>query len=296
MRQPAPGFFPGTQCALIRGLIALLLVVALLLSSACTHLIFGPLKPHWYTPEIVDLEYENIYALTDDGLRLHGWKLHATTDHVGNLVFFHGNGENISTHFANVFWLADYGYDIYLFDYRGYGKSEGSPQLDDIVADVDVMLNAVLQQLPANEKLAVMGHSFGASLSIYAVAHSRYRDRISALISVAAFADYREVTQEILSRSWLTWALQWPLSYTIDNSYRPLDSIALVAPIPLFMMHASQDEIIALHHAHDLIARAHSPSQLVEIEGDHNYALNLDINRALIVQFLRGITEIETRR
>lgn len=267
-----------------------MLVFAVLLSSGCTHLIFGPLKPHIYTPDIVDLDYDNIYAVTDAGLKLHGWKLHATSDHVGSLVFFHGNGENISTHFANVFWLAEYGYDVYLFDYRGYGKSEGEPQLDDIVADYDVMLNAVLQQLPEKENLVVMGHSFGASLSIYCVAHSQYRDRIAALVSVAAYADYQQVTREILSRSWLTWALQWPLSYTIDNSYRPLDSVALIAPIPLFMMHATEDEIIELHHARDLIARARPPSQLVEIQGDHNLALNLDTNRALLVQFLKGVS------
>ena len=272
----------------MRTLACVWLLLSVLLASGCTHLIFGPLKQHIYSPDIVDLDYDNIYAVTGDGLKLHGWKLHAADKRTGSLVFFHGNGENISTHFANVYWLAEHGYDVYLFDYRGYGKSEGSPQLDAIVADFDVMLAAVLQQLPREENLVVMGHSFGASLSIYGVAHSQYRDRISALISVAAFADYRMITREMLSRSWITWALQWPLSLTIDNSYRPLDSIALISPIPLFMMHASQDEIIDLHHAQQLFAMAQTPSELVVIQGDHNMALNLETNRELILRFFAG--------
>lgn len=179
---------------------------------------------------------------------------------------------------------------MYLFDYRGYGKSEGVPELDGIVSDYDVILNAVLQKIPKDEKLIVMGHSFGASLSIYGVAHSHYKNRIAALISVSAFADYHEITQEVLSRSWLTWALQWPLSFTIDNSYRPLDSVALISPIPLLIMHSQQDEIVPLHHAMDLYAAAKPPRELIVMAGDHNHAFNLKRNRELLLDYLAELS------
>ena len=260
-----------------------------LLTSSCTQFLFQPFKAHIFTPAVVKLDYQDIYAVDSQGLRLHGWKLSAASDYNGSLIFFHGNGENISTHFGSVYWLAEQGYDVYLFDYRGYGKSEGSAELDAVVHDYDIMLDAVLQLLPENEKLMVMGHSFGASLSIYGVAHSRYRNRISALISVSAFADYHQVAQEMLSRSWLTWALQWPLSLTIDNSYRPQDSVALISPIPLLIMHSRQDEIIELHHARDLYAVAKQPKILIEMEGDHNHAFNLEQNRELLLDYLRQL-------
>jgi alpha-beta hydrolase superfamily lysophospholipase len=275
----------------LRTLVYVFLFVSVVLTTSCTHLIFGPMRPQIYTPDLVDLEYDDLYAITGDGLKLHGWKLHAKSDLVGSLIFFHGNGENISTHFGNVYWMAEHGYDVYLFDYRGYGQSEGEPQLDAIIDDYDVMLEAVIQQLPDDQKLVVMGHSFGASLSIYGVAHSRYRNRIAALISFAAFADYHDVTREILSRSWLTWALQWPLSYTIDNTYRPLDSVALVSPIPLYLVHSREDEIIALHHVKDLYAAAEAPKALIEIDGDHNNALRLEANRDW---FMLILDEIKT--
>jgi hypothetical protein len=244
----------------------------------------------------VHLKYNDIYAVDAQGLRLHGWELHAKGKHVGSLIFFHGNGENISTQFANVYWLADHGYDVYLFDYRGYGKSEGVPDLDGIISDYDVMLKAVLQKIPKHEKLIVMGHSLGASLSIYGVAHSRYRNRIAALISVEAFADYHEITQEVLSRNWLTWALQWPLSFTIDNSYRPLDSVALISPIPLLIMQSKRDEIVELHHAKDLYAAAKPPRSLIVMqEGDHNHIFNLKKNRELLLNYLAGLSTTSTK-
>lgn len=267
-----------------------MLLVLVMSASACTGFLFQPLKPLVYSPNAVHLKYNDIYAVDEQGLRLHGWELHAKSKHVGSLIFFHGNGENISTQFANVYWLANHGYDVYLFDYRGYGKSEGVPDLDGIISDYDVMLNAVLQKISKHEKLIVMGHSFGASLSIYGVAHSRYRNRIAALISVSAFADYHEITQEVLSRSWLTWVLQWPLSYTIDNSYRPLDSVALISPIPLLIMHSEQDEIVPLHHAKELYAKAKSPRTLIVMKGDHNHAFNLKRNRELLLGYLAGLS------
>jgi len=272
-----------------------LLLVLVLSTSACTQLLFQPLKPLIYTPDAVHLKYSDIQAVDAQGLRLHGWELHGKGQHVGSLIFFHGNGDNISTQFANVYWLADHGYDVYLFDYRGYGKSEGIPDLDGIVRDYDVMLKSVLQKIPKDEKLIVMGHSFGASLSIYGVAHSQYRDRIAALISVSAFADYHEITQEVLSRSWLTWAFQWPLSFTINNTYRPLDSVALISPIPLLIMHSKQDEIVPLHHAKDLYAAAKPPRTFIMMEGDHNHAFNLKRNRELLLGYLAGLSTVTNK-
>ncbi|MGB5454819.1 MAG: alpha/beta fold hydrolase, partial [Gammaproteobacteria bacterium] len=146
-------------------------------------------------PDTLGISYEDIYVETSDNLRLHGWKLLAKDQTAGTLLFFHGNAENISTHFANVYWLTAHGYDVYLFDYRGYGQSEGAAELDPIIDDMELLIGHVIDDLPADQKLIVVGQSLGASLSIYSVAHSEYRDRIAALVSVAAFSDYHDIAQ-----------------------------------------------------------------------------------------------------
>ena len=261
----------------------------LLMLSACTHLLFQPQSTQFATPDRLGVIYEDVELETHDQIKLHGWKLLAKGEVRGTVLFFHGNGENISSHFANVYWLTDYGYDVFLFDYRGYGKSEGVAQLDDVIADAEIMIEYGSQQLVKDEKLIILGHSFGGSLAVHAVAHSDYKDRIRTLITVEAFSDYHQVTQDVLSTSWLTWLFQWPLSFVMDNSYRPLNSVAQISPVPLMLMHSKQDEIIPFDHAQTLYGEAVQPKILKVLTGSHNFIFNNAENRQVVLEYLSSL-------
>ena len=240
-----------------RGLKHVILLSCVLLVAGCTDLIFYPMREHVLTPDALGIKYQDIFVETADELQLHGWKLFTEAEPRGALLFFHGNAENISTHIGNVFWLVERGYEVYLFDYRGYGRSQGEAELDPIVDDMQRLIGFTVTALPADRNLIVMGQSLGASLSIYAIAHSRHRDRIAALVSVAAFSDYHDIAQDALAKSWLFWFFQWPLSKTISNTYSPVESVARVAPVPIFIMHSAQDEIIPFYHAQRLLSLIH---------------------------------------
>ena len=254
--------------------------------TGCTGFIFQPLQQHYMSPDVVGVSYKDITIKTSDNIHLHGWKLFAENNTHGSVLYFHGNAENISTHFANVFWLTEQGFDVYLFDYRGYGKSEGFPQLDSIISDMETMIAYAVEQIPVDEKLSIIGHSLGASLAIYAVAKSGYRERIKLLVSVEAFSDYHDVTQDVLSTSWLTWLFQWPFSFTVDNSYRPVDVVAEIAPIPLMIMHSKNDEIIPFYHAEALYAAAGEPKILQVVKSNHTHVFNKLESREMILDYL----------
>jgi fermentation-respiration switch protein FrsA (DUF1100 family) len=249
-------------------------------------MLFAPYKEHFYTPDIFNVSYEDVYLESDLGLSLHGWRLKTSQHKKGNILFLHGNGENISTHFANMYWLVEHGYDGYIFDYRGYGKSEGVAELDGVIRDVDVMINYVIEQTPDEEQVIVIGHSLGGALAIYAVAESGRKHNISTLVTIEAFSDYRDITQDVLSTSWLTWLFQWPLSFTIDNSYSPVDVIDKVSPVPLLVMHSPEDMMINIYHGRALYAAALEPKKFVETEGDHNNIFKFEGNRKLLLDYL----------
>jgi len=269
------------------------LAVVLLLAS-CTNFLFVPRKPMPVTPDAADITYDDIYLETSDGLKLHGWKLYANTEKtsgksLGTILFFHGNGDNVSTQLPNTFWLVKKGYDLYVFDYREYGRSQGKAELDTTINDMDLMIAYTVKRLPEGKKLIVMGHSLGGAMAIYAVAHSEYKNRIKALITIEAFSDYHDVTQDVLSKSWLFWLFQWPLSFTVDNSYRPLDSIGLISPVPVAIIHSKSDEMIPMYHAERLFAAAKEPKTFLLINSNHSNVLISKENRQVLFDYLKTL-------
>ncbi|HEY5604652.1 MAG TPA: alpha/beta fold hydrolase [Gammaproteobacteria bacterium] len=279
----APGY-PLDDMKRMRILIFLVLVQVM----GCTNLLFYPMKNQVITPDQLGIRYDDVYLSTEDNRQLHGWKLYAVTQPLGTILYFHGNAENISTHFANVSWLTKHGYDVYLYDYRGYGKSEGQADLDLIIKDAEAMIGDVVGR-QAVENIIVIGQSLGASIAIYAVAHTKYKKNITALISISAFSDYRAVTQDALSKSWLFWLFQWPLSYTISNQYSPIKSVADVSPIPIFIMHSPDDEMIDVYHAERLLKEADEPKQLLVLQGGHNTIFNYENNRKTLLESLDSL-------
>lgn len=253
--------------------------------TACTNFLFVPIKPHPVMPNEVNVLHEEIYIDSGDGQKLHGWKLLAEKRTAGTILFFHGNGDNVSTQLPNTFWLPEQGYDVFIFDYRGYGKSEGEATLDDTINDMELMIAHVVKQLPDDEKAIVIGHSLGGSMAIYSVAHSAYRNRIKSLVTIEAFSDYHDVTQDVLSRSGLFWLFQWPLSFTIDNSYRPLDSISLISPIPVLILHSESDEMIDMYHADRLFEAAKEPKWFDLIDSNHSNIFVTEENRKVLLDY-----------
>ncbi|VAW50469.1 hypothetical protein MNBD_GAMMA06-1592 [hydrothermal vent metagenome] len=269
-----------------------LLLICIIFLASCSNFLFIPIKPYPVTPDVAGILYDDIFIKTADGTRLHGWKMYTGKKKKGVIVFFHGNGDNVSTQMPNTFWLVKEGYDLYVFDYREYGQSQGEANLDATISDMELMLAYVANDLPENKKMIVMGHSLGGAMSIYVVAHSAYRDKIELLITVEAFSDYHDVTQEVLSKSWLTWLLQWPLSFTIDNSYRPLDSIGLISPIPVAIFHSKSDEMIDIYHAEKLFAAAKEPKSFILIDSDHSSVFVTKNNRQILFDYLKTLKKV----
>ena len=113
----------------------LLIPMLLLFVAGCTSQFFIPMQQHVRTPTDIGLTYDNIGFESSDGTSLHGWWLPANGRAKATILFLHGNAENISTHIGSVHWLPAAGYNVFLFDYRGYGKSAGAVELDGIMRD-----------------------------------------------------------------------------------------------------------------------------------------------------------------
>ena len=252
--------------------------------SGCTSYFFQPLKQHIVSPDDYKINYQDIYFKSIDDLNLHGWWFPADGDSKAVIVFLHGNYGNISVHANAAYWLTQYKYDVFIFDYRGYGKSEGIPLLHGALSDIERAIGFAVEKKPKNKKIFVIGQSLGASMGIYAI--SQTKEKIDGAIFLSPFSDYREISREVLSKYWLTWALQWPLSFTIDNDYRPLDYVSVISPVPTLFLYSDADEVIPSSQTRALFEATEQPKAIEELVGLHNTILDIQLNRDVIVKYL----------
>jgi fermentation-respiration switch protein FrsA (DUF1100 family) len=245
------------------------------------------------TPAQFNLAYEDVFFDTADAVRLHGWWLPTQTEEtLGTVIFLHGNAENISTHISSVIWLPAVGFNVFLFDYRGYGLSQGKPDFEGLHRDVEAALALMTQRADISSNLIVFGQSLGASLAITSLATSAYKDKIRALVIDSAFSGYRDIVQEKLASFWLTWPFQWPLSLGVSNTYHPLKDISRLSPIPVLIIHGTADQIIPVYHAQRLYAAAKQPKQIWLIpNGQHIQSMNHKDLRQRLLLFM-SVTDI----
>lgn len=252
-------------------------VLCLLFLSGCSNLIFQPSRFQYLDPaklqKNLEIKIEDVYFKSLDGTKLHGWYLPNQVGKTrGTILFLHGNAENISTHIKAVWWLPRTGYNLFMPDYRGYGFSEGEPDLEGVHADVQSAMEYLFARQDVDQKnLLIYGHSMGGAVAITSLADSIYRDRFRGLIVEGTFTSYRTVAREAMARLWFTWLFQYPLSWTIRDDYRPIDAIPRISPIPLLIVHGSKDPIIGHHHGKRLYEAAKQPKEFWLMDnGRHN--------------------------
>jgi uncharacterized protein len=137
----------------------------LLTLTACTSLFYHPTKEEYFNVDTAKIERQEIHLTTQDQKKLNGWYFPRQKESKGLVLFFHGNAENITSHFVTLFWFVEEGYDYALFDYRGYGKSEGSVDNDKVLLDVAEMIKWGQQTAKAkNLPLIIYGQSLGGTL------------------------------------------------------------------------------------------------------------------------------------
>jgi uncharacterized protein len=245
----------------------LLLSAALIALGACTRLFFHPMAQQVFDPATAGIVYEAVDFEATDGTRLHGWFLPSQLPDVeGTVLFLYGNAENKSTHIASVYWMPEHGYNVFLFDYRGYGGSGGRPTLSGLHDDIESALRYLISRPePSTKHIIVFGQSLGGALALTAVSDSAWRPHIEGVVVEGAFSGYRAIAREKMAGFWLMRPLAWPFSLTVSDRYDPVDAAARISPIPLLLVYANEDDIVPVHHGEVLYEAARSPKWLWKI-------------------------------
>jgi len=175
---------------------ALLLVLAIaaaLLVANEGRFIYFPLRPYDASPAQYGLQAEDLDVTAADGVRLRGWWLRGGGKTV--LVYFHGNGGNISHRLDRSRTLVEsLGVDVVLVDYRGYGKSEGRPSEQGLYADGEAIYEAARARGFPPERIVLFGESLGCAVAIETALHKPAH----AMILEAPFLSVRRMARAVM--------------------------------------------------------------------------------------------------
>jgi fermentation-respiration switch protein FrsA (DUF1100 family) len=210
------------------------------------------------TPDRIGLAYEPVEILTDDGIRLDGWFVPATKERRGVLLFFHGNAGNISHRLDSLKIFSDLGLAVLIFDYRGYGASDGQISEQGTYLDAKAAWRYLIEQRRVPPENVVL---FGRSLGAAVAAHLTTEHRPKALIMESGFTS---VPDFAASHFWM-----YPVRWLVRFRYDTLEYLRGV-DCPVLIIHSRDDEIIPFRHGRELFAGAKEPKAFLEIRGGHN--------------------------
>jgi fermentation-respiration switch protein FrsA (DUF1100 family) len=274
-----------------KNLILIIIILPLVFITACSSLFFYPQKAHRDNQRLRQATYSDVYFRTSDRLILHAWYLKGQNAKRGTILFLHGNAENISTHINNVLWLTEFGYDVFAFDYRGYGKSAGHPTIKGVHIDAQAAIETILNLTQKDdERVIILGQSLGGAIAVYATANSSHKNRIKALIVESTFSDYKVIAREKLALFTITRLFQYPVASLFADEHSPIKWMKRVAPVPVLILHGDTDTIVPLHHSLVLYNEALPPKDFWQVkDAGHIQAFASKEARERLLEYLKSL-------
>ena len=265
-----------------------LLCSAILLISCERWIVYHPYKypeGNWGPSSSLDSK-EDVRFLADDGVVLHGWYFSSNRSNV-TLLWFHGNAGNITHRLDNIEILKQLNLDIFIFDYRGYGKSEGEPNEKGIYLDSQAAydwLVKVKKIMPEN--IILFGRSLGGVCAIEVAS----KNPAAGIILESVFPSADKMARKMFP--------VLPLSWAIKSRFDAIGKVPNLK-LPKLFIHGTQDEVVPYKLGRELFSAAATPKIFYDIKGaGHNDTFlvgGTDYFNA-IAQFIKNINSLQINK
>lgn len=239
--------------------------------------VYFPTKEIEFSPEFIYLAFEDVYIETKDGFKINGWFIpHDNAKYT--VLLLHGNGGNICHRLDKIGFLRSAGVNIFIIDYRGYGRSQGRPSERGIYIDARAAYDYLLTNRSIKpDEIILYGESLGTAVAINLASEIK----VKALILEGAFSRGRDMAKKL-----------YPFlpSFLFSDQF---DSLAKIKKIntPKLFMHSIDDEIVPIDLAKKLYNASSGPKQFVELKGGHNNAF-LDSKETYILSITSFVVRL----
>jgi len=261
--------------------LAVLIFVMPVHSTLEHHFLYFPSTEQEATPAAVGLAYEEVVFTATDGNLLNGWLVYGQPG-APVVLFCMGNAGNISHRLETLLLLHELGVAVFIFNYRGYGKSPGKTSEVGTYDDISGAMEFLNKRGWPARRTVILGRSLGAAIGLEGALRYPPAGLImeSAFTSIAAMGHHHYPVLNLL--------LGWLISAKYDNQAK----IARLTS-PLLIIHGENDTVCLPHMAQELFIQAHREKQLLWIPGaGHNdgFIVGREIYREALFQAIRGWT------
>jgi fermentation-respiration switch protein FrsA (DUF1100 family) len=219
-------------------------------------LIYFPGPPPSRTPRDFGLAHEEVELVAADGVKLHAWWIPAA-DARGAALVCHGNAGSIEHRIGLAAELVRDGVSALLFDYRGYGKSEGKPNERGLQLDAAAGYAWIAARGFDAARVVLWGESLGGAVA----AELATQHACAGLVLESAFTSLADIGSSAYPFL--------PVRLLARSRYDTRACIARL-DVPVLVVHGSGDEIVPFDHARSLVAAARRTPELIEFAGGHN--------------------------
>jgi fermentation-respiration switch protein FrsA (DUF1100 family) len=220
--------------------------------------IFFPETHFDYGPGAFNLEYKDAFFQTEDGIALHGWHFPLKGE-FPTLLFCHGNAGNISHRLDNIKLLLNQELQVFIFDYRGYGKSSGKPSENGLYLDGLAAYDYLVEKegIPPGNVIP-FGRSLGAAVAM----EIALKREVRSIILESAFTSTKDMARTMVFFRLISFLL--PTRY---NNLKKIDRIA----VPKLIIHGTRDEIVPFSMGKKLFEAARNPKAFFPVDdAGHN--------------------------
>jgi pimeloyl-ACP methyl ester carboxylesterase len=240
-------------------------------------LLYFPSGEIYQTPADAGLEFRDVPVQTEDGQCLGAWWVAGRPPSIGHMLFCHGNGGNIADRVRNAALLSAAGFDILLFDYRGYGTSTGKPDEQGTYRDARAARGALLAQREVNaDRIFLLGESLGGAVALKMAVEAPPR----GLILQSTFTSIRDLAR-----------YHYPFipPPVVPDVYPGMPRVAALRS-PLLLLHGDRDRTVPLVYGQQLFDAAPQPKRLHVFRGlDHDVAVAANEYRDTIAAWAREL-------
>lgn len=232
-------------------------LIIVLFLSGCSSLFFYPDRVVYSNPSEFGFKYDTYKIASKDKTLLDAWHVKPSEKSKGLVILAHGNAQNMTAHFKGWTWLIEAGYELFIFDYRAYGKSEGENSIEGSVNDVNAVLDFIDNRF--KKSYFVVGQSLGGTLSLAAL-HQKPRPLVKAMVIDSTFTSFATIASEKMGHFFLTWPFKWIPSLTLPDQFDAIDTVQMIRK-PILFLHGSRDVTIPANHSWQLFDLSARPKE-----------------------------------